>query len=81
MSRVSQKGIDLCARKYAIENNIKIREFLPKYEIYKKGAPLKRNIEIIEYADIVLAFWDGKSKGTEFVIDACNERNIICNLS
>ena len=74
------KGIDLCARKYAIENNIKIREFLPKYEIYKKGAPLKRNIEIIEYADIVLAFWDGKSKGTEFVIDACNERNIICKI-
>ena len=26
-----------------------------------------------EYADFVIAFWDGKSKGTKFVIDACKE--------
>ena len=29
--------------------------------------------EIVEYADAVLAFWDGKSRGTSFVIDYCHK--------
>ena len=70
------KGIDTCARKYAIEHHIKLTEFLPEYYKYGKGAPLKRNLQIIEYADVVIAFWDGQSKGTEYVIDNCKKRNI-----
>ena len=67
------KGVDLCARAYAEENGIKLTEFLPDYARYRRGAPLKRNIQIIEYADTVLAFWDGKSRGTKFVIDNCEK--------
>lgn len=67
------KGIDTCAREYAISHNIKLTEFLPEYEKYGKSAPLKRNITIIENADIVLAFWDGKSNGTRFAIEKCRE--------
>lgn len=67
------KGIDACAREYAAAHSIKLTEFLPEYEKYGKNAPLKRNITIIENADIVLAFWDGKSSGTKFVIEKCRE--------
>ena len=67
------KGIDTSAKEYAIANSIKLTEFLPNYAKYKRGAPLKRNMQIIEYADVVIAFWDGKSKGTKFVIDNCNK--------
>ena len=52
---------------------MKLTEFLPEYEKYGKSSPLKRNISIIENADVVLAFWDGKSRGTKFVIDRCRE--------
>ena len=65
------RGIDTRAREYALKNNIKLKEFLPEYEKYGRSAPLKRNIQIIDYADMVLAFWDGKSRGTKFVIDNC----------
>lgn len=65
------KGIDACAREYANANNIKLTEILPEYEKYKRNAPLIRNIAIIESSDLVLAFWDGKSRGTKFVIDKC----------
>ena len=65
------KGIDTLAKEYAVKNNIVLTEFLPEYAKFGKAAPLIRNIQIIEYADEVLAFWDGKSKGTKFVIDAC----------
>lgn len=67
------RGIDACAREYAVSHGIKLTEFLPEYEKYGKNAPLKRNITIIEAADIVLAFWDGKSHGTKFVIEKCRE--------
>lgn len=70
------KGVDTSAKEYANANGIKLTEFLPKYDIYGNSAPLKRNIEIIEYADIVLAFWDGKSRGTKFVIDNCKKRGV-----
>lgn len=69
------KGIDSCARKYASEHKIKLTELLPEYNKYSSAAPLKRNLQIIEYADIVIAFWDGKSKGTKYVINNCKKKN------
>ena len=65
------RGVDACAREYALAHGFKIKEFLPEYEKYGRYAPLKRNRAIISYSDIVLAFWDGKSHGTKFVIDHC----------
>ena len=38
-------GVDLSAREYAVKRGIKLSEFLPEYEKYKKGAPLKRNLQ------------------------------------
>ena len=70
------KGVDSDARNYAEKNGIKITEFLPDYTLHGRGAPLKRNIQIIEYADMVLAFWDGKSRGTKYVIDNCEKTGV-----
>ncbi len=68
------RGIDSCAARYAKEHGLKLKEFLPDYEKYGKKAPLLRNLEIIDYADLVLAFWDGKSRGTWFVIENCKKK-------
>lgn len=70
------KGIDSCAREYAEAHHIKLTEYLPEYEKYGRYAPLKRNLAIIENVDVVLAFWDGSSKGTKFVIDNCKKNNV-----
>lgn len=70
------RGVDTSAREYAHAHGIKLTEFLPEYDKYGRSAPLKRNITIIEYADVVLAFWDGQSHGTKFVIDNCKQRGI-----
>ena len=70
------RGVDACARDYALRHGLKLTEFLPEYSKYGKGAPLLRNITIIEHADMVLAFWDGQSRGTKYVIDNCKKRNI-----
>ena len=69
-------GIDSSAREYANANGIKIVEFLPNYKQFGRSAPLKRNLQIIEYSDTVLAFWDGVSRGTKFVIDNCKKLGV-----
>ena len=63
------KGVDICAASYAKEHNLKLTEFLPNYALYGRGAPIKRNYEIVDYADKVIIFWDGSSKGSLSVIN------------
>lgn len=70
------RGVDTSAKEFALSHSIKLTEFLPEYSRYGRAAPLKRNISIIEYSDIVLAFWDGKSRGTKFVIDNCRKLGV-----
>ncbi len=62
------RGIDALAGEYARKKELILTEFLPKYNLYGKFAPIKRNLEIAEYAEECLAFWDGKSKGTKSTI-------------
>ena len=69
-------GVDACAREYAQRHGLELTEYLPEYTRYGRAAPLKRNITIIENADLVLAFWDGTSRGTKYVIDNCKKRKI-----
>ena len=67
------KGIDRCAEIYAQKAAIKVTVFVPEYNKYGRAAPLKRNLKIIDYADEVVAFWDGKSRGTRYVIENCKK--------
>ncbi len=70
------RGVDTYAREYAVNNNIPLVEYLPKYEEYGRKAPILRNIQIVENCDFLLAFWDGKSKGTKFTIDFARKKGI-----
>lgn len=58
------RGADKIGADIAREWNIKLTEFLPDWEKYGKRAGFIRNEDIIKAADVVLAFWDGQSKGT-----------------
>lgn len=69
------KGIDECAKDFALKNGVKLKIYLPEYNKYGKAAPLKRNFAIIEEADIVIALWDGKSKGTKNAINIAEKLN------
>ena len=58
------KGADTLAKKFAALNQIPLMEFLPDYDCYGRGAPLKRNTLIVRNSDVVLAFVAATSKGT-----------------
>ena len=61
-------GIDSLAEKYADSHRISKYVLRPKYKLYGRSAPLKRNKEMIDMADAVLIIWDGLSKGTEYTL-------------
>ena len=61
-------GIDACARKYAENKGLKLTEFLPRYALYGRAAPIIRNRQIVDYADKIIVFWNGSSKGSLSVI-------------
>ncbi|MFI3167551.1 MAG: SLOG family protein [Bacillota bacterium] len=71
-------GVDSIAKEYAEQKGIPFIEFKPEYNRYHKGAPIKRNEKIADYADIVIAFWDGKSKGTKHTVNYCEKTNVKC---
>lgn len=73
-------GVDTQAAAYAGEKKIKLTEFLPHYQIYGRAAPLLRNRQIVDYADEVIAFWDGISKGTLSVIRYCEKTGTPCKV-
>lgn len=62
------KGVDSLAKEIADELDLAYTVFYPDYQRYGKKAPLKRNTQIIEYADYILAFWDYESAGTRNAI-------------
>ncbi len=67
-------GVDSSAAAFAKKRGIPLTEILPDYEKWGRRAPIVRNIDIVDAADVVLAFWDGSSRGTEFVINYCRRQ-------
>ena len=63
------KGADFLGEKYASLNNISIKVFPADWNLYGKKAGFLRNQEMGNYADILIAFWDGNSKGTKHMIE------------
>ena len=62
-------GIDTLAEQYADKMRLSKYIMRPNYARYRRGAPIKRNYEMVDFCDRVLVFWDGTSKGTKHTID------------
>ena len=69
------KGADKLGELYALENNVKVTIFKADWNMYGKSAGGIRNSEMGDYADALIAFWDGKSPGTKHMIDYMKKLN------
>ncbi len=67
-------GVDAIAERYADAKGISKLIIRPEYEKYGRAAPLKRNELMVDLADKVLAFWDGRSRGTKYTIEYARKR-------
>lgn len=63
------QGPDTIAINMAKVNELPIHIFPAEWEKFGKKAGILRNIEMGNFADGLLAFWDGESRGTKHMID------------
>lgn len=70
------RGADSLGEKYAIERGLPIKIFKADWAKHGKSSGFKRNIEMAEYADMLICFWDGESKGTRHMINTAHKYNI-----
>lgn len=61
-------GVDRDGEYYATCNSLPVKRFLPDWDRNGKVAGILRNKEMGDYADALVAIWDGQSKGTAHMI-------------
>ena len=73
------KGADNLAEQYAKENNLMCIVHPIDWN-FGRGGPAIRNAKIVEDSDIIVAFWDGKSKGTNMTMNMAKKKgkNVNC---
>ena len=70
------RGADSLAERFCDENNVDKIIFKPNKLMSNYGyACYLRNQQIIDKCDAVIAFWDGKSRGTKHAIDLARQQN------
>ena len=70
------RGADSLGEQYAVDHGYKIKEFPARWDQYGKSAGFRRNVQMAENADCLIAFWDGQSHGTEHMIKTGKEHNL-----
>ena len=68
------RGADKFAEFYAISNNLPTLIFEADWDKHGKAAGYIRNVDIVSMCDEVVAFWDGKSKGTLHTINTARKK-------
>lgn len=63
------KGADLLGKQWAHRHDVNVSSFPADWTKHGKSAGPKRNMQMGDYADRLIAFWDGESKGTKQMID------------
>lgn len=68
-------GADYMGAQWAKNKGILVKHFPAQWDQYGKSAGFIRNAEMGDYADALIAFWDGKSKGTAHMIKTMLRQN------
>lgn len=69
-------GADRLGERYANENEIDLEYYPANWNEFGKSAGYIRNKEMAKTATHLIAFWDGKSKGTKHMINLAKEYNL-----
>lgn len=66
------RGADELGERYAEEARLSVKHFPADWNRFGNAAGSIRNAEMAKYANALIAFWDGKSRGTDNMIYSAN---------
>lgn len=70
------RGPDQFGETYAINTGTLLKQFPAEWDKHGKSAGYKRNSDMADYADALIALWDGNSRGTKHMIDLATRKGI-----
>lgn len=70
------RGVDQLGERYAILNHVELTTMPAEWNTYGRSAGQRRNIQMADYAEALIAVWDGESRGTKHMIDAAGARGL-----
>ena len=70
------RGADALGERWASERGLPVRRFPAAWDHYGRAAGPIRNAEMADYADALIAFWDGKSRGTADMLTKAKRRGL-----
>lgn len=68
-------GVDALGECFAKEFQIPLKVFKANWEEYGKKAGPIRNLQMAQYSDKAIVFWDKKSKGSKNMIETMKKLN------
>ena len=71
------KGADRLGERYANENNMELVRMPADWKTHGRSAGFRRNEEMAKAGHALIAFWDGVSKGTGYMIDVARAKKLI----
>jgi len=71
------RGADQLGEFWADLHNIPVKRFPAKWNEFGKSAGYRRNAEMAQYADALIAIWDGESKGTQHMINLARKEGLM----
>ena len=71
------KGADSLGELWALSRKIPVKYFIADWDGLGKKAGHVRNAEMGDYADMLVAFWDKNSKGTQHMINYAKKKNLV----
>lgn len=69
------RGVDTIAESIAATKGYPVKLFSADWDKYGKPAGAIRNKQMADYADALIAVWDGQSRGTKNMIETMNKAN------
>lgn len=70
------RGVDTLGEEFAKRNGIPIKYFPAEWSKHGRAAGHIRNRQMGDYADALIAIWDGKSTGTKGMIDYAKSQGL-----
>lgn len=70
------RGADTLGERYAQDEGFALEVYPAQWKKLGKQAGYRRNEQMAEVADALIAFWDGESKGTKHMIDIMNNKGL-----
>lgn len=74
------EGVDMLGEEFARRAELPVERYPADWKQYGKRAGFLRNKLMASKADALIAIWDGKSRGTEHMIQAARERGLLVHV-